>query len=85
MASSPAAQAPAPARATPAAPACPVCGKAMEKGLLAAESFVGGAKWVKERTRLALGGESLAPPDRWGNVYLDGFRCTGCRILALSY
>lgn len=83
MASSPAAQAPAPA--TPMAPSCPVCGKPMEKGLLAAESFVGGAKWVKERTRLALGGEPLVPPDRWGNVYLDGFRCTACRILALTY
>ncbi len=57
----------------------------MEKGVLAAESFVGGAKWVKERTRLALGGEGLAPPDRGGNVYLDGFRCGACRILALSY
>ena len=85
MASSPAAQAPAAVHATPSVPSCPVCGRPMEKGLLAAESFVGGVKWVKERTRLALGGESLAPPDRWGNVYLDGFRCTGCRILALSY
>jgi len=70
---------------TPGGPACPICGKPMERGVLAAESFVGGAKWMKERSRLALGGEHLVKPDAWGNVYFDGYRCPSCKILALSY
>ncbi len=64
---------------------CPSCGKAMEAGFLVAESMLGGAKWMRERTRLAVGGEPIQPPDSWGNVYLAGLRCTSCRLLTLRY
>jgi hypothetical protein len=47
----------------------------MEAGFLVAESFVGGAKWMRKKTRLAMGGEVLADPDGLGNVYLEGLRC----------
>jgi len=57
----------------------------MEQGYLVAESIVGGAKWMQEKTRLALGGEPLMPPDRWGNVYLAGLRCAPCRLITLRY
>lgn len=57
----------------------------MEAGYLVAESFLSGAKWMEEKTRLALGGEPLQPPDRWGNVYFAGLRCASCRLLTLRY
>jgi hypothetical protein len=57
----------------------------MESGVFLAESFIGGARWTRERTRLAIGGEGLVAPDAWGNVYLDGFRCPSCRLLVLAY
>jgi hypothetical protein len=57
----------------------------MASGHLVAESLLGGAKWTAKKTRLAAGGESLVSPDSWGNVYLDGFRCPGCRTLVLRY
>ena len=57
----------------------------MQQGYLVTESYIGGAKWMEEKTRLALGGEPLAPPDRWGNVYFAGLRCTDCRLLTLRY
>ncbi|WP_019178047.1 PF20097 family protein [Methanomassiliicoccus luminyensis] len=63
---------------------CPTCGKEMEPGLLIAESFIGGAKWV--------GGhdgkpekEKLVSPDLLGNVKLLGYRCRSCRQLVLKY
>ena len=65
--------------------ACPSCGKPMQQGYLVTESIIGGAKWMQEKTRLAIGGEPLQPPDRWGNVYLAGLRCSGCRLLTLRY
>ncbi len=64
---------------------CPSCNKPMEQGYLVAESIVAGAKWMQEKTRLAIGGEPLTPPDRWGNVYLAGLRCAACRLLTLRY
>ena len=64
---------------------CPECGGAMQPGFLLAESYIGGAKWVTRRTRLARGGTSLVRPDGLGNVYLAGHRCPGCRFLALHY
>ena len=64
---------------------CPRCGERMEPGVLGAESLVGGAKWMRKRSRLAIGGEGLASPDTWGNVYFDGFRCRSCRVLVLEY
>ena len=65
--------------------ACPLCGKPMEQGYLVAASMLGGAKWMQEKTRLALGGEPLQPPDTWGNVYLAGLRCASCRLVTLRY
>ncbi len=64
---------------------CPECGKLMEHGFLVAESYIGGAKWVTRRTRLAGGGARLVGPDTWGNVYFEGFRCSGCKYLSLHY
>ncbi len=57
----------------------------MQKGFLVAESYLGGAKWVSRRTRLAGDGERIVNPDTWGNVYLAGLRCRSCRTLALRY
>ncbi len=65
--------------------ACPTCGHPMVKGFLVAESFVEGAKWMTERSRLARGGEVLVKPDGWGNVYMDAYRCTGCRRIIVQY
>ena len=64
---------------------CPSCRRAMEQGYLVTESLMEGAKWLKEKTRLALGGEMLAEADNWGNVYLSAFRCSACRRISLSY
>ena len=57
----------------------------MDTGYLVAESYISGIKWMREKTRLALGGESLQPPDSWGNVYLAGLRCASCRLLTIRY
>ena len=64
---------------------CPECGARMDRGYLVAESYLGGAKWVARKTRLAGGGSRLVPPDTWGNVYLAGGRCPRCRLLVLRY
>ncbi len=68
-----------------AADACPSCGKPMERGYLVAESFVEGAKWMREKTRLAIGGEVLVKPDGFGNVYMDARRCRSCRRVIVQY
>lgn len=57
----------------------------MEQGYLVSESFVSGVKWMREKTRLTLGGEPIQPPDSWGNVYLAGLRCSTCRLVTLRY
>ena len=64
---------------------CPRCEQPMDPGVLGAESLVGGAKWMRGRSRLSLGGEGLVSPDAWGNVYFDGYRCRQCRLLILGY
>lgn len=64
---------------------CPECGTPMDHGFLVAESYIGGAKWMTRRTRLGAGGKALVNPDGFGNVYLEGFRCSGCRYLSLHY
>ena len=56
----------------------------MEEGFLVTESLVSGAKWRRNRSKLG-GGEHLVSPDGLGNVYIKGARCSGCRILSLSY
>lgn len=68
-----------------AADVCTTCGRPMTKGFLVAESFVEGAKWMSEKTRLARGGEVIFKPDGWGNVYMDAYRCNGCRRVVLQY
>ena len=57
----------------------------MEKGFLVAENFVEGARWTAQKTRFGTGGEKLVPPDALGNQYIQGFRCTGCKLLLLFY
>jgi len=57
----------------------------MAQGYLVAESMLGGAKWMREKTRLAIGGDPITPPDRWGNVYMAGLRCENCHLLTLRY
>ena len=64
---------------------CPSCYRAMEAGYLVTESLMEGAKWLKVKTRLALGGETLAEADNWGNVYLNAFRCNECRRISVTY
>ncbi len=64
---------------------CPSCGRPLTKGYLVAESFVEGAKWMVNKTKLAVGGEVIFKPDGWGNVYMDAYRCNGCRRLFLQY
>ena len=57
----------------------------MDPGTLGAQAITGGAKWLKERTRLALGGEKIGDY-RWdGMVWIDGVRCTKCHLLLLHY
>jgi hypothetical protein len=57
----------------------------MARGFLQPESFIGGAKWASRKTRLGAGGRALVRPDAFGNVFLEGFHCSACRILALHY
>ncbi len=64
---------------------CPECGRPMAHGFLRTESYIGGAKWTARRTRLGAKGEGLVKPDALGYVYLEGYRCPGCRFLALHY
>jgi len=66
-------------------PNCPNCGSAMESGSVAAESLVGGAKWHKARSTLALGGEKIGDYTTGGMVWFDGYRCVKCRILLMRY
>ena len=64
---------------------CPECGKPMEHGFLAAESFIGGVKWTTKKSRLGASGPALRKPDVLGNVYLEGFHCSACKYLSLHY
>ena len=57
----------------------------MAHGFLRTESYIGGAKWTAKRTRLGSPGVVLVRPDRFGWVYLEGYRCPTCRFLALHY
>lgn len=57
----------------------------MESGYLAAESFLAGAKWATKKGRLGARGPTLVDPDGLGMVYLEGFRCQGCKALFLHY
>ncbi len=48
-------------------------------------SYVGGATWHRERSALALNGETIVSKPIGGMVWLDGTRCPGCRLLVLGY
>ena len=64
---------------------CPRCGASTEVGVFGAESYLGGAKWYKERSTLALGGEKIMAPSMNAMVWIDGARCRACRLLLLDY
>ncbi len=66
-------------------PKCPYCQSDMEPGSVAAESLTGGAKWHRNRSMLALGGEKIGDYTSGGMVWFDGFRCPTCRLLLLKY
>ncbi len=57
----------------------------MEHGYLGTESFIGGAKWTRTRSRLGAKGPTLVKPGVLGNVYFEGGRCASCRYLLLHY
>jgi hypothetical protein len=52
----------------------------MERGVLGAESLLGGAKWYREKSALALGGEKVGEYSANGMAWLDGYRCRPCRL-----
>lgn len=64
---------------------CPECGMEMELGLLRAESFMGGVKWVKDKSRKSPGKETVSKPDTYGYCYLEGFRCEICHQIIVKY
>ena len=57
----------------------------MEGGYLGTESLVGGAKWYRKKTVLALDGEKLKEPEMSGMVYMDSLRCKECRVILARY
>jgi ssDNA-binding Zn-finger/Zn-ribbon topoisomerase 1 len=64
---------------------CPRCGKDMEHGYIRAESFIGGIKWMREKSTKSLGLETVAKPDMLGFVFIEGFRCPECRLICSQY
>lgn len=66
-------------------PTCPNCGKEMIPGFLGTERFFSDVSWFKEKSLLGIGGESLHIKDKMGMVYIEGYRCTSCKILHLKY
>jgi len=67
---------------------CPNCGVETQTGTLGTMTYIGGMKWYRERSALALGGETIAGGlARFigGMAWLDGHRCPNCRLLFLNY
>jgi hypothetical protein len=64
---------------------CPKCGKEMEHGFVRSESFIGGVKWMAEKSSKSLGLEGLAKPDALGFCFMEGFRCRDCRSIVIQY
>jgi hypothetical protein len=64
---------------------CPKCTKEMEQGFVRAESFIGGVKWMAERSTKTLGLEYVARPDSLGFCFLEGHRCPECRCIVIQY
>lgn len=75
--------------ATGAYQTCPYCRGPMDAGVLGAASAtvtgLGGARWYKFRSFLALGGETVGDWSLSGMVWIDGHRCPKCRLLLLRY
>jgi hypothetical protein len=57
----------------------------MESGALGVMSYTAGAQWFRERSILALGGETIVSKPLGGMIWLDGQRCSGCRFVQLHY
>ncbi len=57
----------------------------MEDGYLRAESFIGGVKWMRERSSKSLGVESIAKPDSLGFVFIRANRCKECKFIEFVY
>ena len=66
-------------------PACPNCGKEMERGFLGTERIFSDVSWFKEKTMFGTGGESLDIKDKMGMIYIVGYRCPSCKTLQLKY
>ncbi len=64
---------------------CPKCAKEMESGFVRAESFIGGVKWMKEKSNRSLGLEGIAKPDSLGFCFMQGYRCPECRYVIIQY
>jgi len=57
----------------------------MDSGTVGAYTFMGGAAWFLERSSAMTGGETLVGKPLGGDVWMDGFRCSKCRLLLLHY
>jgi hypothetical protein len=64
---------------------CPHCGQPMERGTLGTMSYVAGAAWYKERSALALHGETIVKAPLGGMIWLEGHRYAPCHMLQLRY
>ncbi len=64
---------------------CPECGSRLGSGTLGFVTYLGGPRWYRKRTTLALGGQNVVPKPLGGMVWIDGFRCEKCRLLLLHY
>ncbi len=72
---------------------CPKCEKEMEHGYLnaASDPIPSGcatinATWEVEKNSFGSSEDMIAlPEDGYGSFVIEGMRCTGCRVLLLSY
>ncbi len=64
---------------------CPQCHEPMDWGSLGFYTYLSGARWYPERDSLMLGGDPVVKRPLGGDTWLDGSRCSKCRLLLLSY
>lgn len=57
----------------------------MQRGAAGVMSYAAGMTWHKERSALALGGETIVHAPLGGMVWLEGWRCATCRLLQVRY
>lgn len=57
----------------------------MQPGTMGVMSYSAGATWHRQRSLLALGGETLVSEPLGGMIWMDGHRCLRCRTLVLAY